>query len=113
MKDPLDQEKAWGVWGQLVVITLPIALVYFIIRLAVVVPEWGWQVVLPLALLAPCLYYFLAFRSGLSRNAKDPNARYTPTQRRLQQLLLVLLAVMALVPLWFGVYYFWNDALPW
>lgn len=111
MKDPLDQEKPWSVWGQLVVITLPIAVVHFVIRL--VVPEWGWQMVVPVAVLAPSLYYFLAFRSGLIREPRDPHARYTAAQRRLQLLLAVLLGAMALMPLGVGVYYFWNGALPW
>lgn len=113
MKDPLNLEKPWGVIGQMVVIALPIGLIYLIIRLAVVVPEWGWQVILPLALFAPFLYYFLAFRSGLSPKPRDPNAHYTPAQRRLQRLLVVLMMLMLCVPAGLAVYYFRIGALPW
>lgn len=111
--DPLDEEKPWGVVGQMVLIALAIGLIYLIIRLAVVVPEYGWQIILALTVIAPLLYYFLAFRSGGRRPPAAPRPRFTRAQRFAQATTAVLLAAMLSVPLLVAVYYLRTGSLPW
>jgi len=113
VKDPLDREKPWGLPGQMVVISLAIGLIYLIIRLAAVVPEWGWQVILPLAIVAPLLYYFLAFRAGLSRKPGAAEPKFTAGQRALQAITVVLLAAALSLTVWVAAYHFRTGRWPW
>lgn len=111
--DPLDKEKPWGVLGQMMLIALAIGVIYLIIRLAVVVPEHGWQLILMLSLIAPLLYYFLAFRSGLGKPASVPRPRFTRAQRAAQAVTAVLLAAALSVPVFVALYYLRAGTLPW
>ena len=108
--DPLDREKPWGFFGQMVLIACAIGLIYLIIRLAVVVPEYGWQLVAAMSVLAPLMYYFLAFRTGLTRVA---GPRFTRAQRLAQAVTAVLLAAVLSVPALVAYYYFRTGSLPW
>lgn len=103
--DPLDREKPWGPLGVLALIAFAIGLVYVVIRLVVVVPEWGWQVLLAPALLGPLLYYFLAYRGGLRRS---PGAR-----RAVHATVAVLLAAVLSLPVAVLLYWSWTGELPW
>ena len=111
--DPLDQEKPWGFFGQMMLIACAIGLIYLIIRLAVVVPEYGWQLVAAMSVLAPLMYYFLAFRSGFAREQGVARPRFTRAQRVAQAVTAVLLAAVLSVPAFVAYYYFRLGALPW
>jgi hypothetical protein len=104
--DPLDREKALGMLGQLALIALAIGLIYLIIRLAVVVPEWGWQVLVAPAVLAPLLYYFLAFRGGLRRQPET-------ARRAAHGLVVLLLVAVASLPVALLAYRAWAGQWPW
>jgi hypothetical protein len=109
--DPLDKEKPWGIFGQLVLIALAIGVIYLIIRLAVVVPEYGWQIILVISLIAPVLYYFLAFRKPRKPRALPP--RLTAARRAAQAATAVLLAVALSLPVFVSLYYLRTGTLPW
>jgi len=111
--DPVDEEKPWGVAGQMVLIVLAIGLIYLVIRLAVVVPEYGWQLIAALSLTAPLLYYFLAFRSGLRKPVGAAAPRFTRAQRAAQAATAVLLAGALSLPVLVAIYYLRTGALPW
>lgn len=109
--DPLDEEKPWGVLGQMVLIALAIGLIYLIIRLAVVVPEYGWQIILALSLIAPLLYYFLAFRRA--RAPTRPPRPITRARAVAQATTAVLLAAALSLPVLVALYYLRTGSLPW
>lgn len=109
--EPADEEKPWGVLGQMVLIALAIGLIYLIIRLAVVVPEYGWQIILALSLIAPLLYYFLAFRSA--RKPTRPPRPLTRAQSLAQATTAVLLAAVLSLPVLVALYYLRTGSLPW
>lgn len=109
--EPLNEEKPWGVLGQMVLIALAIGFIYLIIRLAVVVPEYGWRIILALSLIAPFLYYFLAFRRA--RKPTRPPRAVTRARAVAQAATAVLLAVVLSLPVLVLLHYLRTGSLPW
>ena len=107
--DPLDKEKPWGPLTTLLVIALPIGFVYLVIRLAAVVADEAWQLLLAVTAVAALLYYFLAFRSAKRR----PRSLQSPGRIAFQAVTLVLIAAVLAVPVWVALFYVRNGALPW
>ena len=107
--DPLDREKAWGVGGQLLVITLVTGVIYLVIRFAAIDPELGWEVVLPVTLVAAVLYYLLAFQYGFGRS-RDPARRRGRVARAVT---LGLLVAIVLLPFALALWLARNGAAPW
>jgi hypothetical protein len=107
--DPLDKEKPWGALGRLAVIALPIGFVYLVIRLAAVVADEAWQLLLSVTAVGAVLYYFLAFRTRKRRLASPLTTRHIAVQA----VTLVLIAVVLTLPGWVAFYYLRNGALPW
>ena len=106
--DPLDREKPWGIAGQLLVIVSVVGLIYLVIRFAAVVPEWGWQVVLPVTLVATVLYYLLAFRFGFGRKPAPPEPDI-PGRAALRAFTLVMLTLTLLFPLALALWYLYTG----
>ena len=95
--DPVDQEKPWTALGQIALITSAIGVVYFMVRFAVVIPEWGWQLIVATTLVAGGLYWMLAFRRGPTGPPVERSAR--------EKLLGALLIVALMLPLGVALYY--------
>lgn len=104
--DPLDREKPWSFLEQVAVITLAIGIIYVIIRFAVVVPDWGWQLILAVTVVGVALYYALAFRFGLRRRRKRGA---TTRQRALEFVTAVLLVIGLTVPLAVALLWLWGG----
>jgi hypothetical protein len=104
--DPLDREKPWGFLEQVAVITLAIGVIYLIMRFAVVVPDWGWQLILAVTLVGVALYYALAFRFGYRKGTK----RNVPPRRLALEFFFALLLVVSLtLPLAIALFYLWSG----
>lgn len=107
--DPLDREKPWGVGGQLLVITLVTGVIYLVIRFAAIDPELGWEVVLPVTLVAAALYYLLAFQFGLGPSRDPAKAR----GRVARAVTLALLVAIVLLPFALALWLSSNGTAPW
>lgn len=105
--DPLDREKPWSFIEQVAVITLAIGILYVIIRFAVVVPDWGWQLILAVTVVGVVLYYMLAFRLGFRRRVQRASR-----QRALEFLFALLLVVSFTLPIALALFYFTRAAPP-
>lgn len=108
--DPVDREQPWGVAGKLLVITCAIAVIYLMIRFAAVVPEWGWQLVLPITATGAVVYYLLAFPRA---RARDREGDRTRRRAALETLATWLLAFALSMPAALAAWMLWQGALPW
>jgi len=107
--DPLDKEKPWGALGLIAVIAVPIGFVYLVIRLAAVVADEAWQLLVAVTAVAALLYYFLAFRVRKRRLQSE----LSPRRVALGAVTLVLIAVVVSLPAWVALFYARNGVLPW
>ena len=107
--DPLDREKPWSVLEQIAVITLAIGIIYVIIRFAVVVPDWGWQLILAVTVVGVAMYYALAFRLGFRKGTKR---NVPPKQRALEFLTALLLVIGLTLPIAIALFYLWLGEAP-
>lgn len=108
--DPLDREEPFSAPAKLVMIMAVVGVVYLMVRFAVVIPEWGWQLISTVTLVGAVLYYALAYRK--------PRAPLPPVQHRefsagrlLHYVTAALLALVLTLPLWVALY-FWRFGVP-
>jgi multisubunit Na+/H+ antiporter MnhB subunit len=109
--DPLDREKPWRPFGQLLLITLVIGLIYLVFRVAVVIPERGWQLIAAATLVGVILYYLLAFR--WARAARGATPKPTAGRSAWRTLLAALLILGLTLPLWVVLYFVWFGGQLW
>ena len=92
--DPLDREKPWGRLAQVVLITSVIFTVYFVFRRAVVVPEWGWRLILGGTAAGTLLYFYLMLSRETHTREKEQH------RSRLRSVLAVMVVAALTLPVW-------------
>ena len=106
--DPLDREKPWGRLAQITLITLVIGVIYLFFRWAVVVPEWGWRLLLAATAMGTLLYFLLANRGGPVTDEAGHQRRST-----LRAALSVMVVAALTLPIWVVLYLLWTgEKLP-
>ncbi len=102
--DPLDREKPWGRFAQIILITLVIGVIYLVFRWAVVVPEWGWRLILGGTATGTALYFFLMVEQATTR-ASQREAR----REKLRAALAVLVVAAFTLPVWVVLFLLWTG----
>ena len=106
--EPLDREKPWNAFQQIALIAIVMGVVYLFVRFAVVVPEWGVRLVWGSTIVGVALYYFLAFRRGVTKAAGAP-----PPASTLHVVTVALLIVALTFPLFAALYVWMGGGPPW
>lgn len=110
--DPIDQEEPFSTTAKVLMIAAVIAVVYLIVRFAVVIPEWGWQLIFVVTLVGTVTYYRLAFRAPRAPTPPPRGLGWTPG-RLVHYVSAVLLAMVLTLPAWVALYYWWEGRTPW